>query len=78
MDGGFWDDIGIEAVAEIDRINVITVQTRPSAQILSKFRVLHVLPKAGRSHLSSPCDFQKPRQSEGVKERTRTIPGRYT
>lgn len=25
MDGSFWDDVGVETVAEIDRIDVITI-----------------------------------------------------
>lgn len=35
MDGGFRDDIGVETVAKVDRINVVTVQARLSAQIPS-------------------------------------------
>jgi hypothetical protein len=35
MDGGFRDDIGVETVAKVDRINVVTVQARLSAKIPS-------------------------------------------
>jgi hypothetical protein len=28
MDGSFWDDICVEAVTEIDGINVVTVQSQ--------------------------------------------------
>lgn len=41
MDSGFWDDVGVETVAEIDGINVIAVKHHKSAQILLFACVLH-------------------------------------
>lgn len=29
MDGGFGDNVGVETVAEVDRVDVVTVMERP-------------------------------------------------
>jgi hypothetical protein len=76
MNRGFGDNVGVETVAKIDRINVITVIT----QLLAK--VLFLVPPAQPHFLirfsRTQLRMMRKWAGEGEWKQGRTIPNHYT